>query len=280
VIATLLAARYAFRVRVQWPRAPRPAHPVLFYNPLSGGGKAEQLALAQEARSRGIEPIELRRRDDLEQLVRDAVARGADALGMAGGDGSQAIVAMGAAEHDLPYCAYRQGRVTISRWIWNRRFSSASAPARCGCGSPPRTLAPLPQHSCPISPGRCSRSSRGSSSGALRAMTTAGVKPEIGQRRAGGAPRPRKPAIAWWCASSASRRIRRALSGSSRSCWSHTRRATPANACLGPTCQRLRRDRCAREPDRHSGQLRELTSPELTRQRAAAGAPWQGLRPS
>jgi diacylglycerol kinase family enzyme len=109
VLATLAAARYAFRVRIAWPRARRPVHPVLFYNPLSGGGKAERFALADEARSRGIEPIELGRGDDLEQLVRDAVARGADALAMAGGDGSQAIVAMVAAEHDLPYACIPSG---------------------------------------------------------------------------------------------------------------------------------------------------------------------------
>lgn len=50
-----------------------------------------------------MEPIELRAGDDLEQLVRDAVSRGADALAMEGGDGSQAVVAMVAAELDLLY---------------------------------------------------------------------------------------------------------------------------------------------------------------------------------
>ena len=46
---------------------------------------------------------------DLEQLVRDAVARGADGLAMAGGDGSQAIVASIAAELDLPYACIPAG---------------------------------------------------------------------------------------------------------------------------------------------------------------------------
>ena len=109
VVAVLAATRRAFRVGVEWPRAHRPAHPVLFYNPLSRGGKAERYALAEAARSRGIEPIELRRGDDLEQLVRDAVRQGADALAMAGGDGSQAIVAMVAAELDLPYACIPAG---------------------------------------------------------------------------------------------------------------------------------------------------------------------------
>jgi diacylglycerol kinase family enzyme len=109
VVVVLAAARRAFRVRVEWPRARRPAHPVLFYNPRSGGGKAKRFAVAEAARSRGIEPIELRPGDDLEQLVRDAVSRGADALAMAGGDGSQAIVAMVAAELDLPYACIPSG---------------------------------------------------------------------------------------------------------------------------------------------------------------------------
>ena len=109
VVVVLGAARRAFRVRLEWPRARRPAHPALFYNPRSGGGKAERFALAEAARSRGIEPIELRQGDDLEQLVRDAVSRGADALAMAGGDGSQAIVAMVAAELDLPYACIPSG---------------------------------------------------------------------------------------------------------------------------------------------------------------------------
>jgi diacylglycerol kinase family enzyme len=107
--AALPAAREAFRVNASWPPAPRPAHPVLFYNPLSGGGKAARFKLADEARRRGYEPIELRRGDDLETLVRGTVAQGADALAMAGGDGSQAIVAMIAAELDLPYACIPAG---------------------------------------------------------------------------------------------------------------------------------------------------------------------------
>jgi diacylglycerol kinase family enzyme len=109
VVASLAAARLAFRPQVALPAAPRPFRPVLFYNPLSGGGKAERFHLAAEARGRGIEPIELRHGDDLEQLVRDAVKRGADALAMAGGDGSQAIVARIASELDLPYACIPSG---------------------------------------------------------------------------------------------------------------------------------------------------------------------------
>ena len=82
---------------------------MLFYNTRSGGGKAERFAVAEEARARGIEPIELKPGDDLETLVRGAVDRGADALAMAGGDGSQAIVAAMAAERGLPYACIPAG---------------------------------------------------------------------------------------------------------------------------------------------------------------------------
>jgi diacylglycerol kinase family enzyme len=105
----LLATRSAFRVRVPLRPVPDPRHPVLFYNPKSGGGKAERFHLAEEAQARGIEPIELKPGIDLEQLVRRAVADGADALAMAGGDGSQAVVAMVAAERDLPYACIPAG---------------------------------------------------------------------------------------------------------------------------------------------------------------------------
>ncbi|MET9270652.1 diacylglycerol kinase family protein [Kribbella sp. NPDC003557] len=109
LLLTLAATRAAFLARVDLPRVPPPQRPVLFYNPRSGGGKAERFALAEEARKRGIEPIELKAGDDLETLVRSAVAQGADALAMAGGDGSQAIVAAIAAERSLPYACVPAG---------------------------------------------------------------------------------------------------------------------------------------------------------------------------
>ena len=105
------ARRDARRLQLHVPLADArpPEHPVLFYNPKSGGGKAEKFNLAEEARARGIEPIELTLGTDLEQLVRWRVADGADALAMAGGDGSQAVVAMVAAELDLPYACIPAG---------------------------------------------------------------------------------------------------------------------------------------------------------------------------
>ena len=108
-VAALAAARVAFRVHADLPAAARPKRPMLLYNPRSGGGKAERFRLAEEARARGIEPIELTPGADLEELARDAIARGADALAVAGGDGTQAIVAAIAAEHDLPYACIPAG---------------------------------------------------------------------------------------------------------------------------------------------------------------------------
>ncbi len=109
LLASLAAARATLAMHVDLPSAAAPARPVLFFNPKSGGGKAERFKLADEARARGIEPIELGPPWDLEGLVRGAVARGADALAMAGGDGSQAIVAAIAAELELPYACVPAG---------------------------------------------------------------------------------------------------------------------------------------------------------------------------
>ncbi len=75
---------------------------VLIMNLKSGGGKAEKFRLEDECRARGIEPVVLRPGDDLLELARAAADRGADVLGMAGGDGSQALVSSIAAERELP----------------------------------------------------------------------------------------------------------------------------------------------------------------------------------
>ncbi len=87
----------------------RPQHPVLICNPWSGGGKVEAFGLVELAGELGVEVVVLDRGLDLEQLARDAVARGADCLGMAGGDGSQALVASIAVEHDLPFVCVSAG---------------------------------------------------------------------------------------------------------------------------------------------------------------------------
>ncbi|HRY08962.1 MAG: diacylglycerol kinase [Actinobacteria bacterium] len=72
---------------------PAASKPVLLVNPLSGDGKAQRLGLMTAARARGIECHEFGPGIDLRQLAADALAEGADVIGVAGGDGSQAIVA-------------------------------------------------------------------------------------------------------------------------------------------------------------------------------------------
>jgi diacylglycerol kinase family enzyme len=104
-----VGARLAFRPEVDLPAAAPPRRPVLFINPRSGDGKAARVGLAAAARERGIEPVELRPGDDLAVLVRTAVADGADAVAVAGGDGSQAVAADVAARCDVPYACVPSG---------------------------------------------------------------------------------------------------------------------------------------------------------------------------
>ena len=87
----------------------RPRHPVLICNPKSGGGKVDRFGLVELARELGVEVVLLEPGLDLAQLARDAIARGADCLGMAGGDGSQALVASIAIEHDVPFVVISAG---------------------------------------------------------------------------------------------------------------------------------------------------------------------------
>jgi diacylglycerol kinase family enzyme len=104
-------ARQSERAAVRRPPAVRivgagvgpSAHPVLLANPRSGGGTAERVALGDEAHRRGIEYVVVGPGDDLRRRAEEAVQRGADVLGMAGGDGSQALVAQVALAHDLGF---------------------------------------------------------------------------------------------------------------------------------------------------------------------------------
>ncbi|HZB36275.1 MAG TPA: diacylglycerol kinase family protein [Gaiellaceae bacterium] len=112
-----LVARYAVRharTPVQIARRhARPAEPaqrgVLIINPNSGGGKAKRFNLPEEAKRRNIEPLLLGRDDDLRELARRAVTLGADVIGMAGGDGSQALIASVAMKHDVPHVCVPAG---------------------------------------------------------------------------------------------------------------------------------------------------------------------------
>ena len=117
IAVSSLPARYALQrdpraVRaalISAPAGPRPNHPVLIMNMKSGGGKAERYRLVDECRARGIEAIVLQRGDDLLTLAADAIARGADVIGMAGGDGSQALVATVASERGIPHVCVPAG---------------------------------------------------------------------------------------------------------------------------------------------------------------------------
>jgi diacylglycerol kinase family enzyme len=82
---------------------------VLLMNLKSGGGKAERFRLVEECHRRGIEPIVLTPGADLLELAEDAVARGADLIGMAGGDGSQALVASVASRAGIPHVVIPAG---------------------------------------------------------------------------------------------------------------------------------------------------------------------------
>jgi diacylglycerol kinase family enzyme len=82
---------------------------VLFINPRSGGGKAEHAKLAEHAREKSISTIVLEPGQNLETLVAERIAGGVDVLGMAGGDGSLAIVAAAARAHDLPFVCIPAG---------------------------------------------------------------------------------------------------------------------------------------------------------------------------
>ena len=87
-VSAAAAARLALRPPSVDPAAvvaaPRAGHAVLIMNPWSGGGKVEKFELERLCRERGIEPIVLYKGSDLLALAEDAVARGADVIGMAG----------------------------------------------------------------------------------------------------------------------------------------------------------------------------------------------------
>ncbi|MGW7636891.1 diacylglycerol/lipid kinase family protein [Streptomyces decoyicus] len=79
--------------------------PFLIMNPRSGGGKVGKFRLADRARALGADVVVLdpARPQDVAELARRAVDDGADLLGVAGGDGTQALVAGVAAAHGVPF---------------------------------------------------------------------------------------------------------------------------------------------------------------------------------
>ncbi len=87
----------------------RPRSPALIYNEQSGGGKVGEFDIASRAEALGVRAIALEEGSDLTELARAAVADGADCLGMAGGDGSLALVAAVAVEAGLPFVCIPAG---------------------------------------------------------------------------------------------------------------------------------------------------------------------------
>ena len=106
--ATFLTVRKALPVIARQYRARRAhstevAQPALIINRWSGDGKAERYRLADRAEELGVRVTLLERGDDLRQLAHAAIDAGADAIGMAGGDGSLGLVAEVAVARDVPF---------------------------------------------------------------------------------------------------------------------------------------------------------------------------------
>ena len=99
-----------FLANASVPRDVQPAQRgVVIINPNSGGGKATRFDLVGEAGKRGVQTVTLVPGDDLTQLAEQAITSGADVIGMAGGDGSQALVASVAMRRDIPFVCVPSG---------------------------------------------------------------------------------------------------------------------------------------------------------------------------
>ena len=119
-VALMLAAAGAARAALRtdggdagMPTVPaaHPRRPFVIMNPRSGGGKVAKFGLKEKAEALGAEVALLEGPGtvDVAALARQAVAGGADLLGVAGGDGTQALVAGIAAEHGLPFLVISAG---------------------------------------------------------------------------------------------------------------------------------------------------------------------------
>jgi diacylglycerol kinase family enzyme len=116
MIAAAWTARTALSTEGQdagMPAVPaaRPRRPFVIMNPRSGGGKVTKFGLKNKAEALGAQVALLEGPGivDVAALARQAVADGADLLGVAGGDGTQALVAGIAAEHHLPFLVISAG---------------------------------------------------------------------------------------------------------------------------------------------------------------------------
>ena len=107
-----LAARAAIRADQtgdRGPTTPPARRGVLLINPRSGDGKAGRVGLAAEAARRGLHTVVLEPGGNLRELVEKAIADGADVVGMAGGDGSQAVVAAVASARGVAHVCVPSG---------------------------------------------------------------------------------------------------------------------------------------------------------------------------
>jgi diacylglycerol kinase family enzyme len=103
--------RDAIPERMGEHEVPPPRRPFLIMNPRSGGGKVTRFGLKDKAEALGatVALLDGPGTVDVGALARQAVAEGADLLGVAGGDGTQALVAGIAAEHDIPLLVISAG---------------------------------------------------------------------------------------------------------------------------------------------------------------------------
>jgi diacylglycerol kinase family enzyme len=114
----------------EYPAQPAARRPYLIMNSKSGDGKVDRFDLKRKAEALGAEvflfggsgPV------DVAAIARRAVANGADLLGVAGGDGTQALVAGIAAEHGLPFVVISAG--TRNHFALDLGLDRAD-PARC-----------------------------------------------------------------------------------------------------------------------------------------------------
>ncbi|WP_055589905.1 diacylglycerol/lipid kinase family protein [Streptacidiphilus griseoplanus] len=85
--------------------------PFLIMNPRSGGGKVGAFGLVEKAEALGAQVLVLdpAHPQDVAELARRAVDDGADLLGVAGGDGTQAAVAEVAAARRVPFLVIPAG---------------------------------------------------------------------------------------------------------------------------------------------------------------------------
>jgi diacylglycerol kinase family enzyme len=106
----LTAGRASWRMPERVDVAPA-QRPFLIMNPASGGGKVQKFGLKARAEALGATVFLLDggARVDVAAVAEEAVATGADLLGVAGGDGTQGLVAGVAAQHGIPFMVITAG---------------------------------------------------------------------------------------------------------------------------------------------------------------------------